>query len=442
MGTVLKLFRRYTGSSQTQVGMALGIPQPHVSDIERGHRRVLTLEMIERFAAGLGIPRALVGLAPELRAASASADGGRQQRQGQGQVPASRNDQPPAIAPAGGGSSYAPAEPLSPALSGDAAFEILEMMRRAERSDVGKGTIESLFGYVDRLCRDYPSVPADVLLAQSKMRLEYTLRLLDGRVTLGQHRDLLVVGGWLSLLMGCLHYDLGHMCAASAARDAAYQFGKEAGHSEVQVWSYELQAWFALTERRFDDVIAAAEAGIARGEAGKSGTVQLSVQKAKAYARRGQLSEAERALEEGNNALAKMPRPDHPEHHFVFDPTKFTFYAATCYQWLGQDDKAQEMTEQVFADCQPETGPPRWPMRMAEAHIGLGVLAAKRDDLERAVNHGITALRTERLSGPSHLDRARDLDAALQARFPTEPAAQEFHDLVEQLRTKYEGTGA
>lgn len=433
MGTVLKLFRRYTGSSQTQVGMALGIPQPHVSDIERGHRRVLTLEMIERFAAGLGIPRALVGLAPELRAGSAET---RQSRPGQ--VPAPRSDQPPAIAQSSGGL----AEPLSPALSGDAAFEILEMMRRAERSDVGKGTIESLFGYVDRLCRDYPSVPADVLLAQSKMRLEYTLRLLDGRVTLSQHRDLLVVGGWLSLLMGCLHYDLGHACAASAARDAAYQFGKEAGHSEVQVWSYELQAWFALTERRFDDVIAAAEAGIARGEDGKSGTVQLSVQKAKAYARRGQLSEAQEALDEGNNALARMPTPDHPEHHFVFDPTKFTFYAATCYQWLGEDEKAQQFTERVFADCNPPSGPPRWPMRMAEAHIGLGVLAAKRDDLEKAIEHGMTALKTERLSGPSHLDRARDLDAALQARFPNEQRVKDFHDMVEQLRTRYEGTGA
>jgi hypothetical protein len=38
---------------------------------------------------------------------------------------------------------------------------------------------------------------------------EHNSRLLTGRLTLAQHRELLVTAGWLALLLGCVHYDLG-----------------------------------------------------------------------------------------------------------------------------------------------------------------------------------------------------------------------------------------
>lgn len=63
MGTVLRVFRRWTGASQTDIGMLVGVPQPHVSELERGARKVTTLDLFERFADGLGIPRRLLGLA-------------------------------------------------------------------------------------------------------------------------------------------------------------------------------------------------------------------------------------------------------------------------------------------------------------------------------------------------------------------------------------------
>jgi transcriptional regulator with XRE-family HTH domain len=63
IGEVIRIYRRWTGASQTDVGMAIGIPQPHVSEIERGTRRVTTIELIERVADGLGVPRKMLGLA-------------------------------------------------------------------------------------------------------------------------------------------------------------------------------------------------------------------------------------------------------------------------------------------------------------------------------------------------------------------------------------------
>jgi transcriptional regulator with XRE-family HTH domain len=62
MGVVITIFRRWTGASQTDVGLLLGMSQPHVSDFERGIRHATSLAMFERFADGLGIPRPLLGL--------------------------------------------------------------------------------------------------------------------------------------------------------------------------------------------------------------------------------------------------------------------------------------------------------------------------------------------------------------------------------------------
>lgn len=63
LGAVITVFRRWTGASQTDVGMLVGIPQPHISGIENGKRLVTSLDLFERFAEGLGIPKHLLGLA-------------------------------------------------------------------------------------------------------------------------------------------------------------------------------------------------------------------------------------------------------------------------------------------------------------------------------------------------------------------------------------------
>jgi hypothetical protein len=63
MGAVVRIFRQWTGASQTDVSVLVGIPQPHISGLEHGSRRVTALDVFERFADGLGIPRSLLGLA-------------------------------------------------------------------------------------------------------------------------------------------------------------------------------------------------------------------------------------------------------------------------------------------------------------------------------------------------------------------------------------------
>ena len=63
LGAVVRIFRQWTGASQTDISVLVGIPQPHISGLEHGKRQVTSLELFERFAEGLGIPRSLLGLA-------------------------------------------------------------------------------------------------------------------------------------------------------------------------------------------------------------------------------------------------------------------------------------------------------------------------------------------------------------------------------------------
>ena len=208
--------------------------------------------------------------------------------------------------------------------------DTLDLARMVTISDLGQGTLDTLQEAAELLCRAYPSASAGELRTRTRQRLSYISRLLGGRLTLAQHRELLVTIGWLALLLGCVHYDLGEREQAEAARQAAYQAGMQAGHGEIIAWSYELAAWFALTEGRYHDVMDYAQAG--QQHAGLTNAmIQLVLQQARGQARLGERRDVYASLDHGAKLLEQLPRPEHPENHFVFDHTKWIFYAATCY---------------------------------------------------------------------------------------------------------------
>ena len=181
-----------------------------------------------------------------------------------------------------------------------------------------------------------------------ELRLHYLAKLLRGKVTLAQHRHLLVGSGWLATLLACLQFDLGDRDGAEASQAAAYTFAHEAEHEELLAWTYELLAWWALVDHRYDEVIEHARTGLAIAPHTSAG-VQLAVQEAKGWSRLGDAKRADEALRTAGTVLSRLPRPEHPEHHFVFDASKLSFYAATCYTWLGDRQHARDQAEQEDA---------------------------------------------------------------------------------------------
>jgi hypothetical protein len=73
--------------------------------------------------------------------------------------------------------------------------------------------------------------------------------MLDRRLTLTRHREILALSGWLAVLVGCVEYDTSNQAAAEATRRVALSLGEDAGNAEVMAWAHEMRAWFA---RRLD----------------------------------------------------------------------------------------------------------------------------------------------------------------------------------------------
>ncbi|WP_133061592.1 hypothetical protein [Streptosporangium minutum] len=306
-------------------------------------------------------------------------------------------------------------------------YGTMELAQQLQASDVGNGTLEALSEAVDLLCRAYPVVSAATLRDRTQKRLAQVNGLLGGRITLAQHRELLAITGWLTALLGCVHYDLGEREEAETARRAAYEMGRQVGHGELMGWAYEMSAWFALVEGRYEDVVTAARMG--QAVAGQSSAqVQLTLQEARGLARIGDRREADRALTRGADALAKLPLPGNPDHHFVFDHAKWVFYAATAYTWLGDDDRAEEHAlETIQMHTRPD-GTSNAPMRVADAHIDLGIVHARRGNLDAAIEQGMAAFDIDRKSLADLVNRAGDLDRVLRQRYRREALADEFHE--------------
>jgi hypothetical protein len=159
--------------------------------------------------------------------------------------------------------------------------DVLELARQAEASDLGGGTLGVIDRTVDRFCRDYPTAAPAVLVRRVELRLHYLAKLLRGKVTLAQHRHLLVDSGWLATLLACLQFDLGDRDGAEASQAAAYTFAYEAEHQELLAWTHELLAWWALVDHRYDEVIEHARTGLMIAPHTSAG-VQLAVQEARA----------------------------------------------------------------------------------------------------------------------------------------------------------------
>jgi tetratricopeptide (TPR) repeat protein len=306
-------------------------------------------------------------------------------------------------------------------------YGTMELAQQLQASDVGTGTLDALAEAVDLLCRAYPVVPASTLRDRTQKRLAQINRLLAGRLTLDQHRELLVITGWLTALLGCVHYDLGEREEAETARRAAFEMRRQVGHGELMGWAHEMSAWFALVEGRYEDVVTAARMG--QAVAGTSSAmVQLTLQEARGLARIGDRREADRALTRGAEVLGGLPMPNHPDHHFVFDHAKWVFYAATCYTWLADDDRAEEHARETIQMHTRPDGTSNAPMRVADAHIDLGIVHARRGDLDAAVEEGMAAFDIDRRSLTDLVHRAEDLDRVLRQRYRREALTGEFHD--------------
>lgn len=307
-------------------------------------------------------------------------------------------------------------------------LEAIELIRRAEVYDVGPATLEAIETGADQLCRAYTSTPPAELLVPLRAYRSYAVRLLDGRSTLTQRVRLTRTTGWLSLLAAICHIDLHDRRAAALDLDAARSMAAETDDSDLAAWIFETKAWQAVTDGRHHEALALCIAGRDLVGVGTSAHVQLTVQQARASARLGLTTETHRLLDEGAHSLDLMPAPEHPEHHFRFDPRKLIGYRATTLAWLRDDlDAAEAAAREAVAQYDVDSLDGRWRRRLALARVDLATVLAHADQPDEAVHLANLALDSDRIV-PSNLWRTTELDHELTARYTGSPEVSELHD--------------
>jgi len=313
-------------------------------------------------------------------------------------------------------------------------MDTVELVARLRASDVSASTLDALAITVDRLGREYSRVDTAQLYVEGTEWLGRLSSLLDRRLTLAQHREVLALAGRVALLVGCVEYDMGRAQPAESTRQAALSLGKESGDVDTVGWAHEMRAWYALTQGQYRAAVAATDTGLAAVGPAHSVAVQLLAHRAKAWARMGDRGQVDKALHRGREVLEGLPYPDNPDNHFVVDPSKWDFYTMDCYRHVGANDLAQMYAEEVLRGAVAPDGTDLRPMRAAEARVTLGVVAARQGDVDAAVAYGRAAIATGRRSLPSLLLHGRELAEELSQRYPDAPEAAAYVDELRAVR--------
>lgn len=294
----------------------------------------------------------------------------------------------------------------------DAELDAIELARRVEASDVSDGTLSRLEEAADRMAMSYAGTPPAELLPQVRRQLSYVTGLLDVRMTIDGQRRLLVVGGWLALLAATLHIDLRQGAAAEAWLTTAEQMAGHAGHDEIRAWCLETRAWDVLTDGRYAEALALSQRARGTAPAGSSALIQATAQEGRAWARIGNAAETRGALERVARLVSNLPTPQHPEHHYRYDPTKAVAYTATTLAWVG-DPAAERFARSAIDELMAEPGGLPRPRRLASARLDLALALLAADKPDEASAAALSAVTSGRIV-PSNWWRAAEVLAGVQ----------------------------
>lgn len=316
----------------------------------------------------------------------------------------------------------------------DDEIEALELVRRISASDVGKETLSHLELTFEDLATKYPTVAPHELLGQVRKYSGYVSRLMDAKKTLAEHRQLLVLGGWFSLLGATLHVDLNQQDAATARLRTAMTLAQHADFPEIQAWCYETDAWRVLTNGDYSKAVELSQVAKQLAPRGSSVEIQTTAQQGRAYARLGDAVETYAAISQVHALSSSAGNPDRPEHHFQYDPAKSVAWTATTLAWLG-DPAAETYAREVIARLAPPADLSKWPRRVASANIDLALSLVASDRLDEACNAAQRAMMSGRVA-PSNHWRALEVVRAVEKRKISD--SRDLREVYEDMRLEIE----
>lgn len=395
IGERLKAVRRRRGMSLRVVAGLAGVSAPYLSMVETGKRSLDRYSLIRDLAEALRVPAS--DLAPGLSEARA-------------------DSQAPSVACRDAGPEPGDSIALVTEHEPDLGDELgaIEAARRAGATDVGAAAMEQLEQLVDVLAMAYPSTAPSKLLSKAGTWLEYVTGMLGGRMTLSEHRGLLVISGWLSLLTATSLIDLRRGQAAEAYLNTAMRMAGEAGHAELGAWCLETQAWQAVSSGQYSRAVSLAQGAEHLAPRGSSALIQATAQEGRAWSRLGAARDTYDALARVEALVSPLAVPDQPEHHYHYDPSKAEAYVATTLSWLG-DPAAVDIARSVLTRM--ESSPGARPRRAVAARIDLALALVGAGQEDEATGIALEAVRSPYLV-PSNYWRADEVANVLRTNEP------------------------
>jgi tetratricopeptide (TPR) repeat protein len=317
MGAVVRIFRRWTGASQTHISELVGMPQPHVSELERGLRHVIALDLFERFAAGLGIPRYRLGLAEVAE-------------DGELSPAAQLLEQPP-------GDDLEPVKIES--LVRASEHDSLAFMCQIGQDSLDPVVLEQFQADTSRLALKYSTAaPADVLREVRDLRTRVFHALTERRQA--KEKDLYLVGGYLSGILAYAVLDLGYPDAAMTNTRLAWMCGERAGHNGLRAWVRGTQSLIARFQSRYEVAYESLQAGLQYATEGTA-LARLRCGEAQCLAHFGDSKGAHAALNSADDALDAATTADELGGLFTFPRAKRYYYAGSSLIWLPGRENAE-----------------------------------------------------------------------------------------------------
>jgi tetratricopeptide (TPR) repeat protein len=295
---------------------------------------------------------------------------------------------------------------------------------------------QTMLAAVDELCCAYSCVPPAALLPRVVATTRGLAELVGAERSPALRRDLLVGFGQTLLLASCLEQDRGAEGRATALAHSAARIGQESGHAPIIAWSHEIEAWQAVSKGAYRNAVA-----IARDAADLAPhshvAVQLHMQQAHAHAGMGNIQSARTAFGRAERVLESLPVPSRPEHHFIFDRSKFSYYGVRVFDAANDDRGVAEWAQDCYVLSYDANGQTLFPMRIASIQLALARLTARGGALDLAVDYGLRALSHKRESVLTILGSARDLDRMLYQRWSGERDSRRFRLELRMLERRF-----
>ncbi|MER6091727.1 helix-turn-helix domain-containing protein [Streptomyces bluensis] len=290
-GAVFRTYRRLTGLSQTKLGERVGLVQPDVSDIERGRRRVTSVEVRQRVLAGLGVPADL---------------------------------QPSRALPTSGGSPVAGLVVPGAGPDEDLLARVTSVVDSSHRVDV------PTLDWLDRLLAEHrraeDTIGSRPLVDVMRQQLRTVVDLYAG--ARGPLADRVVrLASEHAQFLAWMAQDQAQTAAALAWYDRSHEWALEAGDANMAATTLSMKAHMAWSGGRGDRCVRLADAARWSAQGTSLGVQGMAAQMAaRGHALNGEPGEAHRLLDEAQALISRAAEhpADEPVWMYFYDETWFT----------------------------------------------------------------------------------------------------------------------